>query len=297
MDINQKITQELGVQKWQVDAAVKLIDEDYTIPFIARYRKEATGTLNDEQLRKLHERLLYLRNLEEKKEQVLSSIEEQGKLTEELKRQILAAETMVVVEDLYRPYRPKRRTRAMIAKEKDLDVDTKVTTVLFNNKVDILTDRSNINSLSDMTTKDYRVGGSTALLDAVGNTIAKISDTPGISDKDHKVIFVIITDGLENASTEYSKATIQKMISDKKAQGWDFIFLGANIDAASEAQNLGIDADHAVKYRNTSTGVQKNFAAIAAYCVIFWIDFIIKSTTTATWRFRFIPSKSDNNLR
>lgn len=108
---------------------------------------------------------------------------------------------------------------AMIAKEKDLDVDTKVTTVLFNNKVDILTDRSNINSLSDMTTKDYRVGGSTALLDAVGNTIAKISDTPGISDKDHKVIFVIITDGQENASTEYSKATIQKMISDKKAQG------------------------------------------------------------------------------
>ena len=154
---------------------------------------------------------------------------------------------------------------AMIAKEKDLDVDTKVTTVLFNNKVDILTDRSNINSLSDMTTKDYRVGGSTALLDAVGNTIAKISDTPGIADKDHKVIFVIITDGQENASTEYSKATIQKMISDKKAQGWDFIFLGANIDAASEAQNLGIDADHAVKYRNTSTGVQKNFAAIAAY--------------------------------
>ena len=154
---------------------------------------------------------------------------------------------------------------AMLAKEKDLDVDTKVTTVLFNNKVDILTDRSNINSLSDMTTKDYRVGGSTALLDAVGNTIAKISDTPGISDKDHKVIFVIITDGQENASTEYSKATIQKMISDKKAQGWDFIFLGANIDAASEAQNLGIDADHAVKYRNTSTGVQKNFAAIAAY--------------------------------
>ena len=90
---------------------------------------------------------------------------------------------------------------AMIAKEKDLDVDTKVTTVLFNNKVDILTDRSNINGLSDMTTKDYRVGGSTALLDAVGNTIAKISDTPGISDKDHKVIFVIITDGQENAST------------------------------------------------------------------------------------------------
>ena len=121
MDINQKITEELNVKRWQVDAAVKLIDEGNTIPFIARYRKEATGTLDDEQLRKLHERLLYLRNLEEKKEQVLSSIEEQGKLTEELKAQILAAETLVVVDDLYRPYRPKRRTRAIIAKEKGLE--------------------------------------------------------------------------------------------------------------------------------------------------------------------------------
>lgn len=121
MDINQKITEELGVKRWQVDATVRLIDEGSTIPFIARYRKEATGTLNDEQLRTLHERLTYLRGLEEKKEQVLGSIEEQGKLTEELKNQILAAETMVVVEDLYRPYRPKRRTRASIAKEKGLE--------------------------------------------------------------------------------------------------------------------------------------------------------------------------------
>lgn len=121
MDINQKITEELGVKRWQVDAAVKLIDEGNTIPFIARYRKEATGTLDDEQLRTLHERLTYLRSLEEKKGQVLSSIEEQGKLTEELKKQILAAETLVVVEDLYRPYRPKRRTRATIAKEKGLE--------------------------------------------------------------------------------------------------------------------------------------------------------------------------------
>ena len=121
MDINQKLTEELGVKRWQVDAAVKLIDEGNTIPFISRYRKEATGSLDDEQLRKLHERLIYLRNLEEKKEQVLSSIEEQGKLTAELKVQILAAETLVVVEDLYRPYRPKRRTRATIAKEKGLE--------------------------------------------------------------------------------------------------------------------------------------------------------------------------------
>ncbi len=121
MDINQKITEELGVKLWQVEATVKLIDEGNTIPFIARYRKEATGTLDDEQLRKLYERLVYLRNLEEKKEQVLASIEEQGKLTEELKKQILEAQTQVVVEDLYRPYRPKRRTRATIAKEKGLE--------------------------------------------------------------------------------------------------------------------------------------------------------------------------------
>ena len=121
MDINQRIAEELDVKKWQVDAAVKLIDEGNTIPFIARYRKEVTGTLDDEQLRKLFERLTYLRNLEEKKEQVIASIEEQGKLTKELRAQIQAAETLVVVEDLYRPYRPKRRTRATIAKEKGLE--------------------------------------------------------------------------------------------------------------------------------------------------------------------------------
>ena len=121
MNINKKIAEELLVKFWQVDAAVALIDEGNTIPFISRYRKEATGALNDEQLRTLDERLKYLRNLEEKKEQVLATIEEQGKLTEELKAQILAAETLVVVEDLYRPYRPKRRTRAIIAREKGLE--------------------------------------------------------------------------------------------------------------------------------------------------------------------------------
>ncbi|MBQ8280496.1 MAG: RNA-binding transcriptional accessory protein [Roseburia sp.] len=121
MDIIVKISEELGIKKSQTEAAVKLIDEGNTIPFIARYRKEVTGALNDEQLRNLHERLVYLRNLEERKETVLNSIEEQGKLTEELKAQILAAETMVVVEDLYRPYKPKRRTRAIIAKEKGLE--------------------------------------------------------------------------------------------------------------------------------------------------------------------------------
>lgn len=120
MDIILKLKEELHVEKWQVEAAVKLIDEGNTIPFISRYRKEVTGSLNDEVLRELNERLTYLRNLEDKKEQVLNSIEEQGKLTDELKEKILAAQTLVVVEDLYRPYRPKRKTKASVAKEKGL---------------------------------------------------------------------------------------------------------------------------------------------------------------------------------
>lgn len=121
MDITKKIAQEIGCRDSQVDAAIKLIDEGNTIPFIARYRKEATGSLNDEQLRLLHERLVYLRNLEDRKSQVLSSIDEQGKLTPELKASIEGAETMVLVEDLYRPYKPKRKTRATIAKDKGLE--------------------------------------------------------------------------------------------------------------------------------------------------------------------------------
>ena len=121
MDIIKAIASELNVRNNQVEAAVKLIDEGCTIPFISRYRKEATGALNDEQLRNLDERLKYLRNLEDKKAQVIASIAEQGLLTDELKNQIEKADTMVAVEDLYRPYRPKRRTRATIAKEKGLE--------------------------------------------------------------------------------------------------------------------------------------------------------------------------------
>ena len=121
MDIIKTISQELNIKTWQTEATIKLIDEGNTIPFIARYRKEVTGSLNDEVLRQFHERLLYLRNLEEKKAQVLASIAEQGKLTTELRNAVEAAATMVAVEDLYRPYRPKRRTRAIIAKEKGLE--------------------------------------------------------------------------------------------------------------------------------------------------------------------------------
>ena len=121
MNIAKQIAEELKIKVWQVEAVMELIDEGCTIPFIARYRKEKHGSLNDEQLRNLDGRLTYLRNLEERKETVLASIEEQGKLTEELKQQILAAQTQVLLEDLYRPYRPKRRTRATIAKEKGLE--------------------------------------------------------------------------------------------------------------------------------------------------------------------------------
>ena len=121
MDIIAKLAEELNIRETQAKAAVQLIDEGNTIPFISRYRKEATGALNDEVLRNLYERLTYLRNLEEKKEQVIASIEEQGKMTEELRQRLQAAETLVAVEDLYRPYRPKRRTRATIAKEKGLE--------------------------------------------------------------------------------------------------------------------------------------------------------------------------------
>ena len=121
IDIEAKLSSELGVEKWQVTAAVQLIDEDNTIPFIARYRKEKTGALNDEILRKLYERLVYLRNLEDKKQQVIATIRDQGKMTDALLKQIEEAQTQVVVDDLYRPYRPKRRTRAMIAKEKGLE--------------------------------------------------------------------------------------------------------------------------------------------------------------------------------
>ncbi len=155
MDIIQKLTEELGVKRWQIEAAVQLIDEGNTIPFISRYRKEVTGSLNDEQLRKLHERLQYLRNLEDKKAQVLATIEEQGKLTEELKNQILAAETLVVVEDLYRPYRPKRRTRATIAKEKGLEplaaliMLQKVDMPIEEAAIDYISEEKEVNSVED----------------------------------------------------------------------------------------------------------------------------------------------------
>ena len=121
MNIAATIAKELSVELWQVEAAIGLIDEGNTIPFIARYRKEKTGVLNDEQLRNLSERLTYLRNLEERREQILGSIEEQGKLTDELREKIMAAEALVTLEDLYRPYKQRKKTRADVAREKGLE--------------------------------------------------------------------------------------------------------------------------------------------------------------------------------
>ena len=155
LDIAAKIAEELEIKKWQVEAVIKLIDEGNTIPFIARYRKEAHGSLDDEQLRNLNERLTYLRNLEEKKAQIIASIEEQGKLTEELKAQIEQAQTQVVVDDLYRPYRPKRRTRATIAKEKGLEpladiiLEQTTTEPIGNIAGDYISEEKEVNSAED----------------------------------------------------------------------------------------------------------------------------------------------------
>lgn len=173
MDICKKIAVELNIKGWQVEAVVKLIDEGNTIPFIARYRKEQHGSLDDEQLRNLSERLTYLRNLEEKKEQVLASIEEQGKLTEELKAQILAAETQVVVDDLYRPYRPKRRTRATIAKEKGLEGLANIIVLQQTDKSLEEEAKAYLNEEKEVLTEDDAIAGA---CDIIAETIADEAD-------------------------------------------------------------------------------------------------------------------------
>ena len=159
MDIIKAIASELNVRNNQVEAAVKLIDEGCTIPFISRYRKEATGALNDEQLRNLDERLKYLRNLEDKKAQVIASIDEQGLLTDELKNQIEKADTMVAVEDLYRPYRPKRRTRATIAKEKGLEPLANIIMLQMTGEPVIKTAAEYVSEEKDVKTPEDAVAG------------------------------------------------------------------------------------------------------------------------------------------
>lgn len=173
MDIIKQLTRELGIRMEQAEATVKLIDEGNTIPFIARYRKEVTGSLNDEVLRDFHERLLYLRNLEEKKASVLASIEEQGKLTEELRKQIVEAPTLVVVEDLYRPYRPKRRTRATIAKEKGLEALANIILLQMTDKPIQIEAESFIDTEKEVNTAEEAIAGA---MDIIAESISEEAD-------------------------------------------------------------------------------------------------------------------------
>lgn len=152
---------------------------------------------------------------------------------------------------------------SMIAKEKEERLPAHVTTVLFDNNTKELYRRRPIALVPQMTEKEYIPGGSTALLDAVGNTITTMHNIPAVRMSGTKVLVVIITDGLENASREYNKQTVRRIISDRQEEGWEFIYLGANIDAVKEAGDIGIGADSAVTYRNTASGVRANYAAIA----------------------------------
>ena len=179
---------------------------------------------------------------------------------------------------------------SMIEKQKKLDVPVHVTTALFNSKTDTLYERKEIQRVQPMTEEDYAVGGTTALLDAVGNTILNVERAPAVKTKGTKVIFVIITDGLENASTEFNKQKVRTMISDKQEKdGWEFIYLGANIDAAEEAGAIGVQKTNAVTYRNTKSGVRANYDAVSAFVAEAadgvesssgaWKDFVEQDTT------------------
>ena len=155
---------------------------------------------------------------------------------------------------------------SMIEKQKKLGINVRVTAVLFNDKTDLLYARRYIQNVRPLTEREYKTGGTTALLDAVGGTILKMERSKATECGKTKVIFVIITDGLENASTKFTKQKVKEMISDKQEQdGWDFIYLGANIDAAEEAGAIGVKKANAVTYRNTKSGVRANYDAVSAF--------------------------------
>ncbi len=154
---------------------------------------------------------------------------------------------------------------SMLDKQRKLDVKTDVTTVMFNNRSDYIHERKPLSDIKNITSEDYVPQGTTALLDCVGETIDKVSGYYAVNDKKNKVIFAIITDGKENSSHEYTKKIVKKLIEDKKEAGWEFIFLGANIDAVSEAGAIGITSDRVVQYKATKMGVRKNFDAVASF--------------------------------
>lgn len=154
---------------------------------------------------------------------------------------------------------------SLLDKQRRLDVKTDVTTAIFNQNTRYIHERKSLDEIRNLTDEDYRPEGSTALLDSVGMTIDKVANYYSVNDKKNKVVFAIITDGLENASHEYSKQNVKKLIEQKKESGWEFIFLGANIDAVAEASSIGISSDRAIKYKATNQGVRKNFDAISTF--------------------------------
>ncbi len=157
---------------------------------------------------------------------------------------------------------------SMIQKYRDMKLPVRVTTVLFNDKSKVLHDRQDINTIRELTGDDYTASGTTALLDALGQSITRLSEVPDVKEgKDTQVVVVIITDGQENSSKEYKKSTVKNIIEDMQKKGWKFMFLGANIDAVSEAGSLGIDTNNAVKYRNTGSAVRSNYDAVVNFTV------------------------------
>lgn len=152
---------------------------------------------------------------------------------------------------------------SMLAKERQLSVPTNVTTILFSSDHEVLADRKPISEVPDMTLDSYKVRGATALYDTIGNAIEKTEAVKGIDDTGSKVLFVIITDGLENYSQTYDQEKVRKLIDAQEEKGWEFVFIGANMDAEKEADTIGIKKENAATYENSEKGVQANYQAVS----------------------------------
>ena len=176
---------------------------------------------------------------------------------------------------------------SMLDKQREQDINTDVTTVMFNSQHEIVHSRKNISEVKALTEKEYRAGGTTALLDSVGNTIDTVGSYKDVDSKNNKVVVAIITDGKENASREYSKDVVKKLIEKKQEEGWEFVFLGANIDAVTEAGKLGISSKHAVRYENSARGVQSNYNAISSFAA----EAVDSSAEEGAWRKEVVEDK------
>lgn len=271
--VNKESLQKLQELLEKVTEIVNAGDQNKNLHELSENVEKANEIVaTEEQNNKLQE----VRKLLEKANEILTTEEQKLSSTQDQKEpikktDIKALDLVLVIDKSGSMHGLEKDTiggfNSMINKQKDLKVDTSVTTVLFDHNYELLYDRKKLEEIPEMTNKDYVTGGSTALLDAIGNTISRLDQIDNINDEDHKVIFAIITDGRENSSREFSKDQIKKLISLRQEKyGWEFIFLGANIDAVSEASSLGIDRDNAVKYQNSSDGVRANFAGIASFC-------------------------------